>query len=98
MDCHGSDFFVDTFRRDLWIGWSGIIASAFYGDGPRGGIDIEAVFFRLLITTLIGAVGGGLLARAVKGRYAGNKRRLDQFALIPAILAVVLLAYSIFKH
>lgn len=41
-----------------------IIASALYGDGPRGGIHIEAVFFRLLVTTLIGAVGGGLLARA----------------------------------
>ena len=57
-----------------------MIASALYGDGPRGGIDIEGVFFRLLVTTLIGAAGGGLLARAVRRRYAGNKRRLDQFA------------------
>lgn len=74
-----------------------MIASALYGDGPRGGIDIEAVFFRLLVTALIGAVGGGLLARAIRRRYAGNKRRLDQFALIPALLAVVLIAYGVLK-
>lgn len=71
------------------------IASALVNDGPRGGVNLDKVFFWLLVTTVIGAVGGGLLARLVRRRYANDARRLAQFALLPALPAAILLLYSI---
>ena len=40
---------------------------------------------------------GGLLARMARRRFADNKRRLDQLALLPLLAAAVLVGYAVLK-
>ncbi|MEA2783621.1 MAG: hypothetical protein QOK29_5180 [Rhodospirillaceae bacterium] len=72
------------------IAW---IASAL-SDGPRPDPNLGAMFLLLFLTTLIGAVGGGILASMARRKFADNKRRLDQLALLPFLAAVVLVGYA----
>ena len=78
------------------VGVAGI-ASAFAGSGPRGDVDIGTVFFWLFITTVLGAVGGGMLARMVRRKLADDPRRQNQLALLPLLAAVALVSYAILK-
>ena len=78
------------------VGVAGI-ASAFAGDGPRGDIDIGTVFFWLFVTTVLGAVGGGLLARMVRRKFADNPQRLSQLAVAPLIGVAILVGYAMLK-
>jgi ABC-type Fe3+ transport system permease subunit len=72
------------------------IASAL-SDGPRPDPNLDAIFLSLFLTTMIGAVGGGILAGMARRKFAGNKRRLDQLALLPFLAAVALVGYATFK-
>jgi hypothetical protein len=78
------------------VGVAGL-ASAFASDGPRGDPNLDAIFFWLFVTTLAGAVGGGLLARMARRKFADNKRRLDQLALLPLLAVAVLVGYAVMK-
>ena len=78
------------------VGVAGL-ASALASGGPRGDPNLDAIFFWLFLTTLAGAVGGGLLARMARRRFADDKRRLDQLALLPFLAAAVLLGYAVLK-
>jgi hypothetical protein len=77
------------------VGVAGI-ASAIAG-GPRGDTDFGAALVLLLMTTVLGAVGGGLLGRMVRQKFADNPRKLDQFALVPLLAAALLVGYAMFK-
>ena len=78
------------------IGVAGI-ASAIASGGPRGDTDFGTALVLLLMTTVLGAVGGGLLGRMVRQKFADNPRKLDQFALVPLLPAALLLGYAMFK-
>jgi ABC-type Fe3+ transport system permease subunit len=72
------------------------IASAL-SDGPRPDPNLDAMFLLLFLTTAFGAVGGGILASMVRRKFAYNKRRLDQLALLPFLAAAVLVGYATFS-
>jgi hypothetical protein len=78
------------------VGVAGI-ASTIASGGPRGDTDIGTALVLLLMTTVLGAVGGGLLGRTVRRKFAGNPRKLDQLALAPLLPAALLLGYAMFK-
>jgi hypothetical protein len=78
------------------VGVAGI-ASAIASGGPRGDTDIGTALVLLLMTTVLGAVSGGLLARMVRQKFADNPRKLDQLALAPLLAAALLLGYAMFK-
>jgi ABC-type Fe3+ transport system permease subunit len=78
------------------VGVAGV-ASALAKDGPRGDPNLDAIFFWLFLTTFAGAVPGGVLARMARRRFADNKRRLDQLALLPFLVAAVLVGYAVLK-
>jgi phosphate/sulfate permease len=60
--------------------------------------SIEAVAFLLLTTTVVGAVGGGFLARMVRRKFAGNQQRLNQFAIFPLLAAAALVAFGAARY
>lgn len=70
-----------------------LIASAL-SDGPRPDPNLDAIFLSLFLTTLVGAVGGGMLASMARRKFADNKRRLDQLALLPFLAAAGLVAFA----
>ena len=78
------------------VGVAGI-ASAIASGGPRSDTDIGTALFLLLMTTVLGAVGGGILGRTVRRKFADNQRRLDQLAIAPLLPAALLLGYAMFK-
>ena len=78
------------------VGVAGI-ASAVASGGPRNDPDIGTVLFLLLVTTVLGAVGGGLFARMVRRKFAGDPRKLNLLAGAPLLAAAVLVGYAMFK-
>ena len=78
----------------IGVAW---IASALASDGPRGDPNLEAIFLSLFLTTVAGAVGGGILTRMVRLMFADNQRRLDQLAILPLLAAGLLLGYVVIK-
>lgn len=91
----------------LIIGW--VLTGAVFGsigvasiasalsNGPRPDPNLDAIFLSLFLTTIVGAVGGGILASMARRKFADNKRRLDQLALLPFLAAVALVGYAMFK-
>ncbi|HXO71885.1 MAG TPA: hypothetical protein VN838_23235 [Bradyrhizobium sp.] len=71
------------------------VASALCG-GPRPDPNLDAMFLLLFLTTVSGAVGGGILASMARRKFADDKRRLDQLALLPFLAAAGLVAYAMF--
>jgi len=52
------------------------VASAL-SDGPRPDPNLDAIFLSLFLTTLVGAVGGGILASMARRKFADNKRSIN---------------------
>jgi hypothetical protein len=71
------------------------VASAL-SDGPRPDPNLDAMFLVLFLTTAVGAAGGGMLASMARRKFADNKRRLDQLALLPLLAAAGLVGYAMF--
>lgn len=90
---------VSWFLAGAVFGSVGVagLASALASGGPRGDPNLDAIFFWLFVTTASGAVGGGLLARMARRRFADDQRRLDQLALLPLLAAGALLGYAVLK-
>jgi hypothetical protein len=78
------------------VGVAGI-ASAIAKGSPRGDIDIGTALFSLLMTTVLGAAGGGILGRMVRQKFADNPRKLNLLAGAPLLAAALLLGYAMFK-
>jgi hypothetical protein len=78
------------------VGVAGV-ASFIARGSPRGDPDLDTIFFFLFLTTAVGTVGGGIVARAVRRKFAGNPRKLDQLALLPLLAAAVLVGYAALK-
>ena len=72
------------------------VASAL-SEGPRPDPNLDAMFLLLFVTTVSGAVGGGILAGVARRKFADNKRRLDQLALLPLLAVAVLVGYAVMK-
>jgi hypothetical protein len=72
------------------------IASALSG-GPRPDPNLDAMFLLLFLTTLTGAVGGGILSGMAGRKFADNKRRRDQLALLPLLATAGLVGFAMFK-
>jgi ABC-type Fe3+-siderophore transport system permease subunit len=68
------------------IGVTGI-ASAI-STGPRG--DIGTAVFLLLTGVALGAVGGGLIGRMLRRKYAGDPDKLSLFTIVPWIAGFAL--------
>ena len=72
------------------------VASAL-SEGPRPDPNLDAMFLLLFLTTVAGAAGGGILAAMARRKFADNKRKLDQLALLPFLAAAGLVGYAMFK-
>lgn len=73
-----------------------MLASAASGP-PRGDPNLDGMFLLLFLTTVGGAILGGVLAWKARRKHAGNERRIGQLAILPMIVAIGLMIFAMAK-
>ncbi len=83
----------------LVVGSVGVagVASAIAKDGPRGDPNLDAIFIWLFVTTVLGAVCGGVLARMVRRKFANDPRKTNLLAAAPLAAVALLMIYAMSK-